>query len=115
MKRGITRVVRSPSKGEHRVKLYVRQIFIKSSDGLLALHRTAGIFREEPRSTRDHGPTSRDRGPIVARSWPDHRAIVAQSSPIAASEASLVEAPRSPCNPSPIAMQSRPDRHAIMA
>ena len=86
MTRGITRVVRSPSKGEHRVKLYVRQIFIKSSDGLLAVHRTASVFREEPRSMRDRGP------------------IAPRSSPIAASEASLVEAPR-----------SKLDRHAIRA
>ena len=81
MTRGITRVVQSSSKGEHRVKLYGRQIFIKSSDGLLSLHRTGGIF-----FVKNH----------------DRRTIVAQLSSIAASEASLVEAPR-----------SKLDRHAI--
>ena len=69
--RGITRVVRSPSKGEHRVKLYVRQIVIKSSDGPPTLHRTVDVFREEPRLTRD-------RSPIVARSWPDHHRSLSQ-------------------------------------
>ena len=97
MTRGITRVVRSPSKGEHRVKLYVRQIFIKSSDGLPALHRSTDVFREEPRSTRDRGLIVADRyvGGISGGS-------------------SMIEA-RSPSNPSPIAIQLRPDRHTIVA
>ena len=101
MKRGITRVVRSPSKGEQRVKLY----------GASDLHQIIGRLT----CSSSNGWRLSRRTTIDARSWPNHRPIVARSPH---------DRRRSPRQKhhwwklhdrSSIAMKSEPDRHAIKA
>ena len=88
--RGHITVVSSPTDGQ-RVKLAsasdLHQITID-------IERLA-FFREEPRLTRN-------RGPIIARSWPNRPTIVADRHVRSHIYASSTIAARSPCNQSPI-------------
>ena len=87
------------ASGSKQIK--IGRLTWSTSNGSPDLHRTADILREEPRSTRD-------RGPIVARSWSDRPTIVPNRRIRILIYGSSTIAARSPGNQNPIAARSCP-------